>query len=81
VARGRPTVVAVVALTAAVVNIAGNFALAARYGTSSAAALTLIAYLIWLGGVVATEHRLRRGVLAGDTLPYQTTVSPVAYGE
>jgi O-antigen/teichoic acid export membrane protein len=51
VARGRTRVVAIVALTAAIVNIGGNFLLAARYGTSSAAGLTLVGYLIWLVGV------------------------------
>jgi len=81
IARGRTRIFAVVSLTAAAVNIAGNFALAARYGTSSAAGLTLIGYLIWLGGVMAAEHRARRAVLARNTLVYQTNASPMAYGE
>lgn len=81
IAHGRTKSLAIVALTAAAVNIAGNLALAARYGTSSAAVLTLAGYLIWLGGVITAEHRLRRGARGNSAIPYRTNMNPVAYVE
>jgi O-antigen/teichoic acid export membrane protein len=80
IARGRSRAVAIVSLIAATVNIVGNLALAPHYGTSSAAALTLLGYLIWLGGVMFVEHSARR-LPAREPLGYQARVSPVAYGE
>jgi O-antigen/teichoic acid export membrane protein len=80
IARGRGGAVAIVSLTAAAVNIAGNFALAPYYGTSSAAALTLVGYLIWLAGVMLVEHGASR-LPAREALAYQAHVSPVAYGD
>jgi O-antigen/teichoic acid export membrane protein len=80
IARGRGRAVAIVSLTAAAVNIAGNFALAPYYGTSSAAVLTLVGYLIWLGGVTLVEHNARR-LPAREALTYQAHISPMAYGD
>ncbi|MFZ1925287.1 MAG: polysaccharide biosynthesis C-terminal domain-containing protein [Solirubrobacteraceae bacterium] len=80
IARGRGRAVAVVSLTAAAVNIAGNLALAPHYGTSSAAVLTLVGYLIWLGGVTLVEHNARR-LPAREALTYQAHISPMAYGD
>jgi O-antigen/teichoic acid export membrane protein len=65
---------------AATVNIAGNLALAPYYGTSSAAALTLVGYLIWLGGVMLVEHAARR-LPAREAFAYQAHVPPMAYGD
>lgn len=61
IATGQTRVVAVIAIGAASFNIAGNLLLAPRYGTSSATVLTLVGYLIWLGGVVIAERRYRPG--------------------
>jgi len=80
IARGRSRAVAIVSLSAATVNIVGNLALAPYYGTSSAAALTLVGYLIWLTGVMLVEHSARR-LPAREPLAYQPRVSPVAYGD
>jgi hypothetical protein len=80
IARGRSKAVAIVALTAATVNIAGNLALAPHYGTSSAAVLTLVGYLVWLGGVTLAEHNARR-LPARETLAYKARLSPMAYGD
>ncbi len=80
IARGRSGAVAIVALSAASVNIAGNLALAPYYGTSSAAVLTLLGYLIWLGGVMLVEHGARR-LPVREALAYQAHVTPMAYGD
>jgi O-antigen/teichoic acid export membrane protein len=80
IARGDSRAVAIVALTAASVNIAGNLALAPHYGTSSAAVLTLVGYLIWLGGVMLAERNARR-LPAREALAYQARLSPMAYGD
>jgi O-antigen/teichoic acid export membrane protein len=80
IAQGRGRVVAIVSLTAATVNIAGNLALAPYYGTSSAAVLTLLGYMIWLGGVMLVEHNARR-LPAREALAYQAHVPPMAYGD
>lgn len=60
IARGRSRAIAIVALVAATVNIVGNLVLAPDYGTSSAAALTLLGYVIWLVGVTLVERGARR---------------------
>jgi O-antigen/teichoic acid export membrane protein len=52
IATARARTAAHIAIVAAVTNIVGNLLLAARFGTKSAAALTLLGYLIWWGGVV-----------------------------
>jgi O-antigen/teichoic acid export membrane protein len=57
VATARARTAAQIAIFAAATNIVGNLALAGRYGTSSAAALTLLGYLIWWGGVVFAANR------------------------
>ena len=80
IARGSSRAVAIVALTAASVNIAGNLALAPHYGTSSAAALTLVGYLIWFGGVMFAERSARR-LPAREALAYQARLPPMAYGD
>jgi len=80
IARGRSRAVAIVAMAAATVNIAGNLALAPDYGTSSAAVLTLLGYLIWLGGVMSVEHSARR-LPVRQALAYQAHATPMAYGD
>jgi O-antigen/teichoic acid export membrane protein len=80
IAQGRTKEVAIVSVIAATVNIVGNFALAPYYGTSSAAGLTLVGYLIWLGGVTRVEHRVRRTGSGYDPI-YQANAAPVAYGD
>jgi O-antigen/teichoic acid export membrane protein len=57
VATARARTAAHIAIFAAATNIVGNLALAGTYGTSSAAALTLLGYLIWWGGVVFAASR------------------------
>jgi O-antigen/teichoic acid export membrane protein len=57
VARGRGAVLAAIAAAAAVVNIVGNVLLASRFGTTSAALLTLAGYAIWLVGVYVAALR------------------------
>jgi O-antigen/teichoic acid export membrane protein len=59
VACGRTRIVAIIAITAASFNVIGNLLLAPHYDTSSATALTLFGYLIWLSGVVVAERRYR----------------------
>jgi len=56
IAQGRTKAVAMVAVVAASVNIIGNLVLAPLYGTGSAAALTLIGYAIWLGGITVIKR-------------------------
>ncbi|HET9163821.1 MAG TPA: hypothetical protein VFN89_10320 [Solirubrobacterales bacterium] len=51
ISAGRASEAAKVAVLAAAVNIGGNLALAPRFGTGAAAALTLLGYLIWLIGI------------------------------
>lgn len=79
IARGRTRAVALIALGAAAVNILGNLALAGRYGTSSAAALTLVGYLIWLAGVTAAERRAGHGARSPRSSSYPAEPAPVAY--
>jgi O-antigen/teichoic acid export membrane protein len=91
IARGDTRVVATVALGAAAVNILGNLALAGRYGTSSATGLTLVGYLIWLGGVTTAERRVRSpstspgpipsGSIPSRSTPYPVEPSSIAYVE
>ncbi len=59
IATGRTRVVAIIAIGAASVNILGNMLLAPTYGTSSATALTLLGYFIWLFGVITAEKYFR----------------------
>jgi O-antigen/teichoic acid export membrane protein len=59
IATGRTRIVAIIAIGAAGVNILGNLLLAPTYGTSSATALTLLGYLIWLVGIIAAEKYYR----------------------
>lgn len=57
VATARARTAAHIAIVAAMTNIVGNLLLAGRFGTGSAAALTLVGYLIWWGGVVFAARR------------------------
>jgi O-antigen/teichoic acid export membrane protein len=59
IASSKTHIVAVIAIAAATLNIVGNLLLAPHYGTSSATALTLFGYLVWLIGVVIAEHHYR----------------------
>jgi O-antigen/teichoic acid export membrane protein len=57
IVTGRGRTAAAIAIFAASVNILGNFLLASRYGTSSAAVLTLVGYAIWLIGSFAAARQ------------------------
>ena len=70
IARGRSRAVAIVSLAAATVNIAGNLALAPYYGTSSAAVLTLLGYLI-----SAWRRDVRRAQRTWPAYPPGTCIS------
>lgn len=59
IASGKTHIVAIIAIAAATLNIIGNLLLAPYYGTSSATALTLFGYLVWLCGVVIAERHYR----------------------
>jgi O-antigen/teichoic acid export membrane protein len=58
IAQGRTMAVAVVAVSAAAVNIVGNLVFASRFGTSSATALTFIGYAIWLVGITMIKRTM-----------------------
>lgn len=61
VAHGRREVLVVASLAAAVLNLALNFTLIPRYGTTAAAISTLAAYALWFGVLgVALRSRVAR---------------------
>ena len=69
VATGRARAAARIAIAAATTNIVGNLLLDGRFGTASAAALTLVGYLIWLIGVFSAARRTQDS--GSVTLAYQ----------